>query len=406
MDSITDADALLLYEDTEKFEEYVRQKDTEGVYTSDGEAATDIVIPELVEDAHDTCKDCGRVNAIYTEREGGFVTCRFCRSVFESSIADYGQEWRQGGGDDGGAEVNGRCGGPSNFYFPSSSIGTSISGNSKLKRYNTWQAMTGSERSMYKIFTTIQNACVKGNLRKCIADDAKDFWNQIKKCKPNKRGQKKGKTNINRGVTQTSLIASCIHFACSNRRMPKSHQWTAALFQIENEEMTAGCRLFLDKAEQCGLLAKLNTNVPVEYIQLARSAINIPRETLELAIKIADNCTLINLATEHMPNSTAAGCILMACTMDRIPITKHTVACSFAISDVTITKAFKKLMLFRKILYSTQLTQEASVIINEVREILLNPYRTAKLISDDDFSPPKEVINISPKTNVSDSDSN
>lgn len=380
--NITDGDTLLLFEDIENLRSITTKKDTDGMYTSDGEAADTIGDVELVEGAPDTCEECGAANAIYTEKEGGFVTCRFCRTVFERNIPDFAPEWRQGGGEDGGPEVTGRCGGPSNFYFPTSSIGTSISGNSKLKRYNNWQAMSGSERSMYRIFTNIQNRCVQGKLKKCVADDAKDFWNQIKKCKPNKRGRKKGKTNINRGVTQTALIAACVHFACSNRRAPVSHQWSANLFKIENEDMTAGCRLFLDKAEQCGLLSKLNTNVPVEYIQLARSTMSLGKDTFDLAIKIADNATLLNLATEHMPNSTAAGCILMACVMNRISITKHTVALAFTISDVTITKAYKKLILFRKILYSRQLTLDAAKIINEERERMLDPYRNRKLIDD------------------------
>lgn len=406
---ITDGDTLLLFEDIDNLRSLATKKHTDGMYTSDGEAADSIIVPQLAESLPDTCEECGELNAIYTQKEGGFITCRFCKTVFDRNIPDYSPEWRSGGGDDGGPEVTGRCGGPSNYYFPSSSIGTSISGNSKLKRYNNWQAMSGSERSMYRIFTTIQNHCIQGKLKKCVADDAKDFWNQIKKCKPNKRGRKKGKTNINRGVTQTSLIAACVHFACSNRRAPVSHQWSATLFGIENEDMTAGCRLFLDKAEQCGLLSKLNTNVPVEYIQLARATMFVGKETFDLAIKIADNATLLNLATEHMPNSTAAGCILMACTMNRISITKHTVALSFSISDVTITKAFKKLVLFRKILYSRQLTMEAATIINSERERYLEPYKHRKLIDDtpvqNDKTKEKEESSKSDSGNSSDSSS-
>jgi hypothetical protein len=144
--------------------------------------------------------------------------------------------------------------------------------------------------------------------------------------------------------------------------------------------MTAGCRLFLDKAEQCGLLNRLNTNVPVEYIQLARNSLRLGKETFELAMIIAKNAVLLNLATEHMPNSTAAACILMASAMNRLSITKQAVAKAFEISDVTITKAYKKLLMFRKVLYSTSLTLQAVEIITGERQTMLQPFMSRNLM--------------------------
>jgi transcription initiation factor TFIIIB Brf1 subunit/transcription initiation factor TFIIB len=361
-----------------KKEKYKDNKNKEDIFLT-GEKKDE----DTIKKDSDTCKSCGALNAIYTDRERGFVTCRFCSSVFEQNVMDYNPEWRRGGGDDGKPEVVGRCGGASNSTFPTSSIGTSLSGNSKLARYSNWQSMSSSERAMYRIFTMIKNKCIQNGLKQCIIDDAKDYWNQIKKCKPGKEsGKKKGKTNINRGVTQLALIAACVHFACANRKMPISHQRTAKIFNLANDDITLGCRLFMDKAEESGLLGKLNTNAPVEYIQMARSNLIIGKDTFDLAIKIATNCLELNLATEHMPSSTAAACILLACTMNGLSVTKHTVAKAFQISDVTITKAFKKICLFRNVLYSQELTRQAAIILNEERDKMLEPYKKQPIIPE------------------------
>jgi transcription initiation factor TFIIIB Brf1 subunit/transcription initiation factor TFIIB len=384
MSILTDGDILEQFEDAERLKRATMSQNS--MVTPDGDLDDMLQPIQEADDAPDRCPECGMANAIYVDIRQGLQACRNpdCRVVIDSHIADYSAEWRQAGtGEDaGGGENSARCGGASNPWFPEASLGTGVSGNSRIQRQSAWNAMPGVERSRYKIFTFIDSMCNRGKLKKCVSDDAKDFWFQIKNHKEPKggTGKKKGKTNINRGNTQITLIAACILFACSNRKMPVSHQWMASLFGVENEEMTAGCRLFLDKAEQCGLLNRLNTNVPVEYIQLARNSLRLGKETFELAMIIAKNAVLLNLATEHMPNSTAAACILMASAMNRLSITKQAVAKAFEISDVTITKAYKKLLMFRKVLYSTSLTLQAVEIITGERQTMLQPFMSRNLM--------------------------
>ena len=94
----------------------------------------------------------------------GIITCRKCNNTI-SNIID-SPEWRFYG--DNGKNPT-RCGMPVNVLLPGSSLGTTISGHNssiamnKINMYQKWNSMPYKERSLYKVFTEIENKCDQNN---------------------------------------------------------------------------------------------------------------------------------------------------------------------------------------------------------------------------------------------------
>jgi transcription initiation factor TFIIIB Brf1 subunit/transcription initiation factor TFIIB len=377
-DTLNPDDVLAMWENMENMviqEMLCESSIPDGYYVSDDEEY--MVTTDFIEESCDKCPECGVNNSVYVDTANGIKVCRACEAVLEEGLTDDSPEWRQHGNEDGNGDNTSRCGGPLNFYFPNSSLGTTISNNPLLKKYNNWNAMPYRERSLYMVFLLIQNSCNKADIKKCVIDDAKDYYNKVNNCK-----YTSGKPIILRGINRKSLIAACVYFACCKRNTPMSYKKIADIFKINTDEMTTGCRIFLDLMEQCDGLRDLNTNLPAEYIRLQKD-LPLKRLQIDLAAKIAENVRKLNLATEHMPPSTAAACILMACKIapPSVTLNKRQVAEAFDISEVTITKTYKKIKPFRKVLYSDKYTEEALKLITYEREQMLEFYKKGPLVT-------------------------
>jgi transcription initiation factor TFIIIB Brf1 subunit/transcription initiation factor TFIIB len=360
---------------------------------------------EPIPEDGDVCASCGAIAAIFIDLSNGITCCSQCNTVLEENAIDDSPEWRQHGNDDNAAtEESSRCIGPSNFYFPMSSLGTTIQNNPTMNRFNNWNQMPYKERSLLLAFTIIQHTCTKAGIMKCIIDDAKDFYNTASNCK-HKAGAKKGKQRILRGVNRLSMIAACVYYASCIRKSPLSYKYIAEIFKINYDEMTTGCRIFLDLMDQSGRLRDLDTNLPAEYIRLHKD-LKLRKPVIEFSILIAENVGRLNIATEHMPPSIAAACIIMACEIRGVDFNKKDVAGAFDISDVTITKTYNKISSFRKALVSIEYTMEALKILTDEREIRLEKYKKGPLVPLKEFIPYEpESSSTGSSSESSDSDS-
>jgi len=79
---------------------------------------------------------------------------------------------------------------------------------------------------------------------------------------------------------------------------------------------------------------------------------------IEQAIKILNNIKKLNIATEHTPLSVASGSMLLVTNINKLPLTKKIIAKEFKVSEVTISKVYKKLKKYKHILTSDKNTQK------------------------------------------------
>ena len=294
-------------------------------------------------DLEEECLECGQRNCLIKE-EGRFV-CTKC-GVVHDTIIDQGAEWRYYGMDDSKSSDPTRCGLPSNVLLPESSLG-SVIGYSyrdtfemrRIRRYHTWNAMPYKERSLYNVFDTLTIRAVNNGISPCIVDDAKVMYKVLSEAR------------ISRGANRKGLIASCIYQSCKNKKVPRSAKEIAEIFKLDIKNMTRGCKKFLEIWNMTSDSDKPNITLsasrPEDFIQRFCSKLNINIEILQLCQYISNKAVEYSIVAENTPPSIAAGSIYLAACMCNIGISKKEISQACKISEVTISKCYKKLHKYR-----------------------------------------------------------
>ena len=329
-------------------------------------------------DINNYCESCDTSDYIVEDGEKGIIVCSNCGSVL-SSIMDKNPEWRQYGGDDSKGN-NSRCSYPTNHFLPQSSLGTSIGGigRSKIKTLHGWSAMPYRERSLHIVLKEIQLRCRKANILKCIEDDAKILYKNISECKHPKGTKNAGKYIIIRGTNRKSLIAACVFFACKKKGDTRSPKEIAKVFELKYTDITKGCKTFLKLMKIKQMSYDYNSSTPEHFVTRFCRALNIGKEYVDVALKIAINVQRLNVASKHTPLSVATGSILLMADIHNLSITKKTIGSKFAVSEVTITKAFRKLQLYKDIVLNDELTDKLVERLEKEKQKLIIPDNLAQ----------------------------
>ena len=293
------------------------------------------------------CKGCNSKGTLIEDQQASVIVCSECGFINEE-LLDYGPEWRQYNNDDSRGEGINRCGCPSNFFFPKSSQGTIMAGssNSRLKRKQKWNSMIYKERSLNQVFEYISHVCSKNNIPKIIVDSAKILYKKLSDCK-HKTGLNVGKQIIIRGDNRLSIIAACVFKACEMNKNPRNVKEIAKFFDLDEKKVTKGNKQFekiIKNAEDNILMwDQFNPNTAEDYIRRHCPKLKISKDDTDLAVKISYNCCKMKLASDHNPQSIAAGSILVMIQYSNLNIDKKDIAVLFGTSDVTIGKIYNKI---------------------------------------------------------------
>lgn len=322
---------------------------------------------DIAENNNDICPKCFKSNCIVHDSIHSTLVCTNCGQVTEN-LVDQNPEWRQF--EDGVKSAESRCSIPVSRLLPQSSLGTNIAGNfrSRLKTLHTWSQMPYKERSLMAVFKIIQGKCQEGGIVKCIEEDAKIMYKAISECK-HFAGKNKGKFIIIRGKNRQSLIAACLFFSCKKNGKTRSPKEIADLFNLKFTEITKGCKNFLKLMKIRKLGINIGTSQPEHFVARFCNELKIRRQYIDQAVRISKNIRKLNIATVHTPFSTATSSILlMAEINDLRSISKKKLSNKFKVSEVTITKTYKKIEQYKKILIDDKLTDKLVEIIKKNKE--------------------------------------
>lgn len=321
---------------------------------------------EEIDEGH-YCVQCDTPDLLIEDVSLGIIVCSGCGNVV-GDLFDEKPEQRDYG-DDSGKNESARCIGVTNHFLPQSSLGTTISGNSrsKIKTLHGWSAMPYRERSLYNVLKKIQAKCRESNILKCIEDDAKILYKNISECK-HVRGKNKGKQIIIRGSNRESLIAACVYYACKRKKQTRSPKEIADIFKLEIPEVTRGIKTFLTLLKIRKMEYETGSTLPEEFIPRYGKELHIKSSYIDKAVTIAKNVQLLNLASVHTPQSVATACILLMAQIENLSINKKMIATGSEVTEVTINKAFKKIEPYEKIVINDELTQKLLNKINRDRK--------------------------------------
>lgn len=298
----------------------------------------------------DNCKYCNSDN-IVNDENNGIIICKTCGRILDK-IIDTGAEWRYYGIDDSKSSDPTRCGLPSNVLLPESSLGTivGLTGRDtyemiKIRKYHTWNAMPYKERSLYSVFDQLTVRAVNNGIPACIIEDAKGMYKVLSEHK------------ISRGSNRKGLIASCIYIACKYKGVPRSAKEVAEIFKLKITSMTKGCKKFMEIMNTVNKNSniELSATQPDDFIRRFCSKLQISGKLLDICRFVAKKAEDFNLVSENTPPSIAAGSIYLVSDSFNMNVTKRDISFACKISEVTISKCYKKLNKYKKYLLPSNL---------------------------------------------------
>lgn len=271
------------------------------------------------------------------QNDNDMIICRVCSNVI-TNISN-NAEWRCYKSKDGKSGDPTRCGMPVNILLPESSVGSSISFSNKssemnqIRKMQNWNGMPYKERSLYKVFLTIQNTCEVNNIPSIIINEAKSIYSIV------------AATKISRGSNRDGIIAACVYFACKHCNVPRSSKEIAGMFKITVNVMTKGVKkcqeiIYMNKDNK-KRLSTTNTIKPNHFIERFCNHLNIDEGKTNVILKLCDIIIKNNIISENTPPSIASGCIFYYIKQKNLDITKKDISVICKISEVTINKCCK-----------------------------------------------------------------
>jgi len=284
------------------------------------------------------CEHCESKNIIV--QEGQYI-CIAC-NVIQSRVIDDSAEWRFYGADDNRGEDPTRCGMPTNNLLPKSSMGSMIgfykynSSNKdigRIRRYLIWNSMPHWERTLYQIFEQLNNTGSSNGIPVKVIDDSKVFFKKASEMK------------ISRGDNKDGLIASCLYFACHINNVPRSTKEIAKMFKLDHDILTKGNSRFQE-------LLKINVEAPnaFDFISRFGSNLNMNWSDIDKCKILTKKIENMEIVSENAPTSVAASAIYFYIYYNDFDINKKHISEVCDVSEVTITKCFKKLQKYKDIL--------------------------------------------------------
>jgi transcription initiation factor TFIIB len=286
-----------------------------------------------IEEEQLTCSLCGGTDIISEE---GQHVCKGCATVV-GRVIDCGAEWRFYGADDSRGDDPTRCGMPTNDLLPKSSLGSMIGGRRgdsreirRIRRFQMWNSMPHSERALYAVFDQLKSNTIKYGLPAKVIDDAMVLYKQASEQK------------ISRGENKEGLVASCIYYGCLINKIPRSAKEVSRMFNIHPNVLTKGNARF-----QNLLKINVDSSGPEDFIARFGSKLDMTRDDIQKCKDLAARLEELEIVSENAPTSVAAGALYYYSVQNDLDLNKLQIASACDVSEVTITKCFKKIMKYK-----------------------------------------------------------
>lgn len=300
----------------------------------------------VIEKSKKTCINCNSFESIKLDTYKGYMVCEECGFI-ANDVIDSNIDWKSYNNDDSNNSNNAsnRCGCPSNPYLPKSSLGTFIQGNPRdnLVRIHYWNSVPYNERSRMEVINDIKNRCYKFGLSRSLADDSIYYYIKISECK-HENGKNKGKNKITRGSIRKGVIAACLLKACQDKEHSLTPKDVAEIFEIPITTLTRGYKKFFELLGNELMQNKTTNLTSSHFTERFGNKLNMKKKHIEICKYISEQSDILGITSENTPPSVATGSLLLFSTFFNLNITKKQISTVCKISEVTVTKTYKKML--------------------------------------------------------------
>lgn len=284
------------------------------------------------------CNNCELENTIIYDYINYNQICSKCGFIYDK-IIDQSAEWRNYGYSDNKNGDSIRCGNPINYLLPKSSMGTTISSsgskNSSIKRLQKWNQISNDERSEYEVFKKIDRFVSNQKINKKIIDDAKLYYKLL--CDKDKNENKV----LTRGKIRTSLIVACLYISSKNNNKPINEKKLLKIFKISKTDLTKGLKKFSIIEREKNLDINKNNNTIHDLINLYGKQFNINDKIIEITHLIYIRSLLMNILKNSGEKSICSGLFFFISMIFKLNLTKQNIINKINISEVTLNKTYK-----------------------------------------------------------------
>lgn len=306
------------------------------------------------------CENCGS-DSKYVDHQEGVIMCDDCGMKL-SDVLDSNPDWNS---INSTCDNVSRCGAPTSYYFPLSSLGTKVTNGkfSRLAILERWSQMPYKERSRYEVLKYIDSKCKAVRLAQPIIDNAKNIFNELSLKTQQievEGGDTVDKNIIIRGFNRKGIISACVLNGSNLQGKPMTPKEVGKIFGITEKQVTKGNRKLRDMLNDDTIISSIRSSQSDEYIDRSEyiSMLKFDKIQIELAKKIAKNVKRLDIATDHQPASLAAGSVMLMANILNLSLSKKKISDTFDISQVTIIKTFRKIYPYRKLLISNEATEK------------------------------------------------
>jgi transcription initiation factor TFIIIB Brf1 subunit/transcription initiation factor TFIIB len=356
----------------------------------------------------DKCYNCDSTK-IYTDQDDSVIRCDNC-GLKLLEMLDSNPDWNS---INSTCDNISRCGAPTNYYFPQSSLGTKVT-NGRFTRISVlerWSQMPYKERSRYEVLKYIDTKCKASDISQPIIDNAKNIFNELSLKKhqiETDAGDTVDKNIIIRGFNRKGIISACVLNGSNLQGKPMTPKEVGKIFGITEKQVTKGNRKLRDILNDDTIISNIRSSQSDEYIDRKEyiNMLKFDKVQIELAKKIAKNVKRLDIATDHQPASLAAGSVMLMANILNLSLSKKIISDTFDISQVTIIKTFRKIFPYRKLLISNEATEKVLKLANkslitsdDSEEYSLSIKTKEYNDSDDDGDEINDVVEIKNKSN-------
>jgi len=328
------------------------------------------LLDEIYEDENNNiitelcCIDCNNFNLL-TDTNNGYIMCSLCNSII-SRIIDTSVSFID---NNSGNNKNIQGTILVNKQLPETSTLNLSKGNysKNIQRLIRWTAVRYIENKRRQFYEYIQKICIKYNFSKMVEETTKIIYNQVYDTKNDGI-----KNSIFRGDNYKSLIANFFLISCKHNRVVITAKSVSSMFDIKKTDMKRGYKRYKELSKEKNF--NLNT-IPFtteEFLIDYFEKLNISERILEYAKHISRNVIKIKIAKSHNPESVAIGILFLVLTIKKVNIPKKIISKKFNVSQVTISKTFKKIKPFSNILLKNKLCDILEKKITDYEENLDN----------------------------------
>ena len=258
----------------------------------------------------DICDECGS-NNINTDQNEGVIRCDEC-GLKLYDLLDRNPDWNSVNST---CDNVSRCGAPTSFFFPQSSLGTKLT-NGKFTRISIlerWGQMPYKERSRYEVLKYIDTMCKAVTIPQPIIDNTKNIFNELSLKTHHNEEEGVDKNIIIRGFNRRGIIAACLLNGSNLQGKPMTPKEVGKVFGITEKQVTKGNRKLRDMLMDDTIISNIKSSQSDEYIDRKEyiNMLKFDKFQLELAKKIAKNVKRLDIATDHQPASLAAGSVML-----------------------------------------------------------------------------------------------